>query len=107
MDAVPTEPATIVQIAQDATKLTIRHHQQGDLDIHHKSSTQDLVTRAEVLCQDRICEWIRANYPHDSILAEEQQRRARGTSGRRWVVYPLHGTSNSVHADGPWDRGSA
>jgi myo-inositol-1(or 4)-monophosphatase len=73
----------------------------GELDIAAKAGPGDLVTRADVASERAIIEHIRAERPHDAVLAEESGEHA-GTSGVRWVVDPLDGTVNFVHGRRDW-----
>jgi myo-inositol-1(or 4)-monophosphatase len=48
--------------------------------------------RAEALVLDRLAQ----AFPADAVLAEEGGARS-GTSGRRWIIDPLDGTTNYAH----------
>jgi myo-inositol-1(or 4)-monophosphatase len=65
--------------------------------IRTKSSEIDLVTDVDHSLDRLIRERIRAARPHDALLTEENTAEA-GTSGVRWVVDPLDGTTNYAHA---------
>jgi myo-inositol-1(or 4)-monophosphatase len=62
-----------------------------------KSSEIDLVTDVDHALDALIRERIRAARPNDALLTEENTAAA-GTSGVRWVVDPLDGTTNYAHA---------
>jgi myo-inositol-1(or 4)-monophosphatase len=64
--------------------------------IARKSSTRDLVTRADVESERAIVAAIRAAFPEHAIEAEEEVRDAQD-SRPRWFVDPLDGTTNFVH----------
>lgn len=66
-------------------------------DVRTKSSTTDMVTEVDRDSQELIIDGIRAARPEDGILAEEGADVA-GTSGYRWVVDPLDGTTNYIYA---------
>jgi myo-inositol-1(or 4)-monophosphatase len=56
----------------------------------------DLVTDVDRESERRLVEALDDRFPDDAILAEEQTARD-GTSGRRWIIDPLDGTTNYVH----------
>lgn len=56
----------------------------------------DLVTDVDHAAEAAIVGAIRASFPEDLIIAEEEHADARG-SARRWIVDPLDGTVNYVH----------
>lgn len=56
----------------------------------------DLVTEVDRESERRLVEALDARFPEDGILAEENLTR-RGTTGRRWIIDPLDGTTNFVH----------
>ncbi|MBN1910958.1 MAG: inositol monophosphatase [Pirellulales bacterium] len=60
----------------------------------------DLVTEADLAAQEAVCRVLEAAYPEHEILAEEGPRARLGESADvyRWVVDPLDGTTNFVHA---------
>jgi myo-inositol-1(or 4)-monophosphatase len=68
------------------------HARQVDL----KSSPINLVTEMDRRSETLIVSGLRAAFPDDAILAEEQGVLA-GRSGRRWIVDPLDGTTNYAH----------
>ena len=57
----------------------------------------DPVTEADRESEAVIVDLIRTHRPDDGIVAEEGSTSA-ATSGRRWVIDPLDGTVNFVHA---------
>jgi myo-inositol-1(or 4)-monophosphatase len=57
---------------------------------------RNLVTRFDVEVEDRVVERIERAYPDHGILAEERTAK-EGTSGLRWIIDPLDGTTNYVH----------
>jgi myo-inositol-1(or 4)-monophosphatase len=61
-----------------------------------KSSPGDLVTAADRAAERAIIDGIVATRPTDAILGEEGGQRA-GTSGVRWLVDPIDGTTNYVY----------
>jgi myo-inositol-1(or 4)-monophosphatase len=61
-----------------------------------KSSHTDLVTEADRAAEQAIIGGILAARPRDAILGEETTARP-GTSGVRWVIDPIDGTTNYVY----------
>jgi myo-inositol-1(or 4)-monophosphatase len=66
-----------------------------------KSSATDLVSDADRTAERTIRELLEAERPDDGLVAEEGSR-ARGDSGRRWVVDPLDGTINFLYGFPFW-----
>ncbi len=61
----------------------------------HKSRI-DLVTEVDRESERRLVSALEEKFPADGILAEEELSR-KSTSGRRWIIDPLDGTTNYVH----------
>jgi myo-inositol-1(or 4)-monophosphatase len=73
----------------------------GDLRTRAKSSPTDLVSEADLAADRCIRERLVAARPDDGLLSEEGDDVA-GTSGVRWVVDPLDGTTNFLHGIPHW-----
>lgn len=74
-------------------------HTQGLGRIHQirtKSSATDMVTEIDRAAERHVVAGILRERPADGILAEEETSRA-GTSGVRWIVDPLDGTTNYIY----------
>lgn len=56
----------------------------------------DLVTEVDEAVERLVTERIRARFPDDAVVGEELSTAAV-TSGRRWIVDPVDGTTNFVH----------
>ncbi len=56
----------------------------------------DLVTEVDEAVERLVSARIRAAFPHDAVVGEELSSAAV-TSGRRWIVDPVDGTTNFVH----------
>jgi len=61
-----------------------------------KSSNTDMVTEVDREAEQLLTGILRRERPDDAILAEEGTRE-RGTSGVRWVIDPLDGTTNFIY----------
>jgi myo-inositol-1(or 4)-monophosphatase len=81
-------------LAREAGTL-LRDRFDGPRTIEHKSP-KDLVTDADRASEALIVAAIRARFPGAAILGEEGGVYA-GTSGERFIVDPLDGTSNYAH----------
>ena len=64
--------------------------------VETKTSTTDLVTDMDRLSERTIVDGILAVRPDDGVLGEEGADRA-GTSGVRWIIDPIDGTTNYVY----------
>ncbi|MDI6105398.1 inositol monophosphatase family protein [Actinoplanes sp. NEAU-A12] len=62
----------------------------------HKSSATDPVTEIDIASEAAITAVLSSARPEDGLLGEEGTARA-GTSGLRWVVDPVDGTTNLVY----------
>ena len=71
------------------------------LDVSAKSSPTDVVTQMDRAAEDLLSRMILAERPDDGILGEEGSTRS-GTSGVRWVIDPLDGTTNYVYGLPLW-----
>ena len=56
----------------------------------------DFVTTADLAAEAAVLDAVRAARPDDAVLAEESGEHP-GTTGVRWLVDPLDGTTNFVH----------
>ena len=66
-----------------------------------KSTPTDLVSEADEAAQELIFSRLLAARPDDGLMGEEGGDR-EGTSGLRWVVDPLDGTSNFLYRLPQW-----
>ena len=64
--------------------------------VDSKSSSTDMVSDADREAEQAIVALLRAERPDDGLLGEEGAD-LEGTSGRRWVVDPLDGTTNFLY----------
>lgn len=92
----PRELLTLaVAAAEDAADL-LRTSRPDPTAIGTKSSGTDLVTDLDRAAEARIVDRILRARPDDGVLGEEGGERA-GSSGVRWVIDPLDGTTNYVY----------
>lgn len=83
-------------LAHAAGELTLAMRTEARLDPDTKSSSSDLVTKADRAAETLIVEGILAARPDDAIVGEEGADTP-GTSGVRWLIDPIDGTTNYVY----------
>lgn len=91
--------AALVVLATQAARAGARVHRDGlgrVQAVSAKSTATDVVTEVDHAAERAIVDVILAERPDDAVLAEEATDR-RGTTGVRWVVDPLDGTTNYVY----------
>jgi len=64
-------------------------------EVDHKRKF-DYVTKVDKKSENLIIEIIKSKFPTHKILAEESMRDEKG--GYRWIIDPLDGTTNYIHA---------
>jgi myo-inositol-1(or 4)-monophosphatase len=69
--------------------------------ISTKSSGTDMVSEMDKGAEDLLVQGIRDARPHDGILGEEGTS-TEGTSGVKWVIDPLDGTTNYLYGNPQW-----
>ncbi len=98
-------PGTLLELALDlagqASALLVDALRRPSTGIDTKSSVNDMVTDADRASEALIVAGILASRPDDAILAEEGASRP-GTSGVRWVIDPLDGTTNYMYGLPAW-----
>lgn len=71
------------------------------LSVHTKSSTTDLVTKYDRAAESLIRDRLARERPDDDVLGEEGTN-ITGTSGLRWIIDPIDGTTNFVYGYPAW-----
>jgi myo-inositol-1(or 4)-monophosphatase len=84
-----------VRLAREASAL-LREGRTRRLVVGTKSSGTDMVTEMDRASEALIVAGLRAARPHDAIVGEEGTADT-GTSGVRWLVDPLDGTTNYLY----------
>jgi myo-inositol-1(or 4)-monophosphatase len=85
---------TAVEIAREAGTLVANYHQRH---IPFESKGEfDLVTEADRASEKLIVDRLRSHFPTHAIVAEEGGGH-ESSSGYRWFVDPLDGTTNFAH----------
>jgi myo-inositol-1(or 4)-monophosphatase len=91
----PSERRVAVDAARAAGHL-LQSQLVGTRRIAFKGSPTNLVTEMDRRSEALILDALTGAFPDDAVLAEESGRHP-GTSGRRWIVDPLDGTTNYAH----------
>ena len=84
-------------VATVTSSINICSESERKTDIEKKSSSSDYVTSLDRQIESGIVQFIRKNRANDGILGEEGASRS-GTSGIRWIIDPIDGTSNFVYS---------
>jgi myo-inositol-1(or 4)-monophosphatase len=84
------------RLAEEAAQLLVDGLARAEV-LGTKSTATDLVTTMDRASERLIVEGIRAARPDDAIVGEEGTADV-GTSGARWIIDPLDGTTNYVYA---------
>ena len=82
-----------MEAARAAGNVLVRGFSSFDKAAQAKGHPNNPVTVYDQQAEDVIVRAITAEYPDDGILSEESAESG-GTSGRRWFIDPLDGTSN-------------
>jgi myo-inositol-1(or 4)-monophosphatase len=94
--------AVAVEAARAAAPLLLeRFAAQTRRDVRSKSSPTDLVSEADVLAEQAIRRVLMQRRPDDAVMGEEGDDLP-GTSGLRWIVDPLDGTTNFLFGVPQW-----
>lgn len=92
---------TAVRAAHDAGALLLERFRRPVHGLASKSSRTDMVSDADRDAEALIASIIRSVRPDDAILGEETGERT-GTSGVRWIIDPLDGTTNYLFGIPQW-----
>src|SRR3712207_8382549 len=94
------EPAALLDLAvstaREAADLVARGRASAAEQVDVKSSPVDLVTAVDRACEELVVARLLGARPDDGLLGEEGSSRA-GTSGVRWIIDPIDGTTNFVY----------
>lgn len=100
--ADPTElVALAVELAEEAGALLLEGQARVRTTVETKSTGTDMVTEMDRASERLIVGGLLARRPDDGILGEEGASRD-GTSGVRWVIDPLDGTTNYLYGFPSW-----
>jgi myo-inositol-1(or 4)-monophosphatase len=85
-----------VGLAEQAGSLLLEGLGRARASVTTKTTATDMVTEMDRAAEQLIVAGLRAARPHDAVVGEEGTAR-RGTSGVRWIVDPLDGTTNYLY----------
>jgi myo-inositol-1(or 4)-monophosphatase len=95
--ASPDSLLTIaVELAEEAGALLLEGQHRVREVVETKSTGTDMVTEMDRAAERLIVDALAARRPDDAVLGEEGADRP-GTTGVRWVVDPLDGTTNYLY----------
>ncbi|HEY8544869.1 MAG TPA: inositol monophosphatase family protein [Acidimicrobiales bacterium] len=89
------------EVARKAADLLLEGAQRTRDSVETKTSTTDMVTEMDHASEALIVELLQAARPDDGIVAEEGSSRP-GSTGLRWVIDPLDGTTNYLYGLPGW-----
>jgi myo-inositol-1(or 4)-monophosphatase len=96
-EVTPSELLSLaVAAAEEAGALLSGALAAGRFEVGTKSTSTDMVTEMDRASEALILRRLLEARPHDAVLAEEGGAR-EGSSGVRWVVDPLDGTTNYLY----------
>jgi myo-inositol-1(or 4)-monophosphatase len=85
-----------VAVATEAGDLLLLRLHQARAEVGTKSSLTDMVTEMDRAAEELVVARLLAARPDDGVVGEEGSHRA-GTSGVRWIVDPIDGTTNYLY----------
>ncbi len=95
-----TDPQALLALAEElagrAAELSLERLGEPRADVRTKSTATDMVSEVDEACERLIVEGIREAQPGDGILSEEGAS-AEATTGVRWVIDPIDGTTNYLY----------
>ena len=90
-----------VAAAREAGALLLHHAERGLRGLDTKSTVTDMVSDADREAETLLVQILLAARPDDAVLGEEGAGHV-GTTGLRWVLDPLDGTTNFVFVYPHW-----
>ena len=79
--------------------------QGKEINSEKKSTPIDLVTEADYLCENVLCEHIQNNFPNDTIISEESSSLSaipHVYDGFCWILDPIDGTASYANRSPSW-----
>lgn len=90
-----------VRIAAEAGRLLADAADRPRAAVGTKSTSTDMVTEMDRASEELVARTVLEARPDDSLLAEEGTSGS-GTTGVRWVIDPLDGTTNYLYGIAEW-----
>ncbi len=104
-NTVRPDPSELLELAErvarEAGEMLLAGADDLRVDVSTKTSGTDMVSEMDRASETLIVKGILAARPDDAILGEETGSRD-GTSGVRWVIDPLDGTTNYLYRHPIW-----
>lgn len=97
-------PPELLEIAHEAARAAaplLLERFGTERALRTKSSVTDPVSEADIAAETAIRAVLAERVPEDGIVGEEGGS-SRGTTGRRWLVDPLDGTTNYLYGIPQW-----
>jgi myo-inositol-1(or 4)-monophosphatase len=98
-------PEELLGVAREAAeagaKVAAGWWRRAELLVSEKGSPDDLVSQADHETETAVRAVLARLRPHDAVLGEEAGASA-GTSGVRWAVDPIDGTTNYLYGRPDW-----
>lgn len=88
-----------IELARESGALIVRERRNAALTMELKRDIE-LVTSADHMADELICQGIRQRFPGHAILAEESATEIEATlatDGPLWIIDPIDGTVNFAH----------
>jgi myo-inositol-1(or 4)-monophosphatase len=102
----PPDPEALVALATGVAERAVRLLREGveraRATVETKASATDMVSALDRSSEQLIVSALLAERPDDGVLGEEGSERT-GTSGLRWVIDPLDGTTNYLYGHPGWN----
>lgn len=86
------------QAARSASRAILRFLDQPDKIEVSEKSINDFVTQVDKLSESIIIEEIQKSYPHHAIISEESDLINSREAEYCWIIDPIDGTRNFIHA---------
>ncbi|MGH9231272.1 MAG: inositol monophosphatase family protein [Acidimicrobiales bacterium] len=103
--AARTGPAALLDLATDAAQraadLLLDGMGRARTSVETKSTATDMVSEMDRASERLIVSTLLAARPDDGLVGEEGSA-SRGSSGLRWVIDPLDGTTNYLYGHPGW-----
>ncbi|HLI25373.1 MAG TPA: inositol monophosphatase family protein, partial [Acidimicrobiales bacterium] len=100
-DLLPELSAVALEVARGAAEVLLDAYGRRRSQVETKSSPTDMVSEVDRAAEDHVSRVLARRRPHDAVLGEEGSSRD-GSTGVRWVVDPLDGTTNYLFSIPAW-----
>ena len=100
------DPEALVELAAEtadrAVRLLLAGVERARATVETKATVTDMVSELDRASEQLIVTALLAERPDDGVMGEEGSARP-GTSGLRWVIDPLDGTTNYLYGHPGWN----